>query len=115
MNSWERVLNILRDELKVQLKQELLEDFKTIVKEVIRTEAADSSCSSSKEYMHMQDLLREHKISKSLFFKIRKQNYFHGVNQGRFKVYNVKQFIEAKLKYIPIKPIFIKDSSKIPE
>ncbi|MBS1636181.1 MAG: hypothetical protein JST26_09710 [Bacteroidetes bacterium] len=106
MKSWERVFDILKEEMKAQLREELLEEFKLIAREVFNDQNDISSGIEVKEYMHMKDFLQEYKIGRSLFFKIRKQNYFDDHQQGKFKVYNVGQFREALRKYNPLKPKF---------
>lgn len=108
MNSWKRVLDILKEEMKNELREELINEFKLIAKEVIATELPLKNQRTVKEYMHLDDILSEFKISRKLFFECRKQNYFDGIRQGKFKVYHVKQFAESLRKHEGKKPSFIK-------
>jgi hypothetical protein len=108
MNSWKRILDILKEELKNELREDLLEELKGVVREIIKTEEPTNSVSKPKDYMHMIDLLTEYKISKRIFFACRKQNYFHDYRQGKYKVYHVEQFFDSLRKYVPKKPNFSK-------
>jgi len=109
MNSWKTVWGILKDELKKEIKDDFLEELKDVVKDVIKRELAlMPEFNVNKEYMHMEDLLDEYKISRNKFHKCKKQNYFHSIQQGKYKVYHVEQFIQSLRNYKAEKPKFIR-------
>ena len=99
----------LKSAIKKEIKEDFMFEFHNIIVDVIKKELAlIQGEDGDEEYVHIDEIMAKHRIGRTTFFKVTKQFKVHSVRQGRYMIYNKKQFAISLRQFIPTKPNFKK-------
>lgn len=108
MSTIDILYNELKGEICTELKNYLLEELKPVLGDLIRQAAQEIKV--EEEYQLVDWFIKKYPMSRKTFFKYKKLGYVDTKQVGKYKLYNVKQWLTNIDKIKGGKPDFLKIS-----
>ena len=102
----EALYNEFKSDLLAELKHSIMEELTPKLNDLIKQ--AILEIKTEEEYQLVEWFTTKYPISKKTFHKYKKLGYVDSKQVGRFKLYNVKQWVENLNKIKSGKPDFLK-------
>ena len=106
MSTIDTLYNELKGEICAELKNSLLEELKPVLSDLIRQAALEIKI--EEEYQLIDWFIKKYPMSRKTFFKYKKLGYVDSKQVGKYKLYNVKQWLSNLNKVQGGKPDFLK-------
>ena len=106
MNPFESIYKEFKSELLVELQHSIMEELTPKLKDLIKQAISENKI--EEEYQLVEWFTTKYPITKKTFHKYKKLGYVDSKQVGRFKMYNVKQWVENLNKIKSGKPDFLK-------
>jgi hypothetical protein len=97
--------NELKGELLAKLKDSILEDLKPVIGDLIKQVAQEIRV--EEEYQLVEWFIEKYHLSRKTFYKYKKMGFVDTKQIGRYKLYNVKQWLKTLDKVQGVKPDFL--------
>ena len=100
------LFNQVKCELLAELKKSIMEDLKPVITDLIKQAAQEIK--DEDEYQLIEWFIKKYPMSRKTFYKYKKLGYVDSRQVGKYKMYNVKQWLNNISRVKGGKPDFLK-------